>query len=63
MKRERRKRTFVWTFIFIFLIVINAYMTIRYVNKMKRMNLAFQILEEIDQSALDIYKKANGMAS
>jgi hypothetical protein len=25
---------------------------------MKRMNLAFQILEEIDQSALDIYKKA-----
>jgi hypothetical protein len=58
MKKEKKRKRLFWTYIFIFLIIINAFITVRYVNKMRRVNLAFQILEEIDKSALDIYKKA-----
>ncbi len=52
-----KKNTLTWVLIFIFLILINAFVTIRYVNRMKKVNLAFQILEEIDTSAMDFYAK------
>ena len=58
-----KKKSFIWFFVFFFLIILNLGITFAYMNKVKRNNQALKILEEIDRSypSSEEYRAAGGL--
>lgn len=49
-----RKKTLLWIFSFAILIVLNLFITLKYIDKVNRVNASIRILDEIDQAGASL---------